>query len=126
MRRHFHEHPEADPAEQVKTLKTVASELDAMGIRNVPVPGGGLFGFIDGPAYGKAVHLRADTDALPIQEDPNNLKGPRVCVSRGGEEGFLNVEKLCGYIQEEGLSVDTCYSTHVYDSFFSPFSFNCS
>lgn len=153
LRRHFHEHPEAGPSEQVETLKTVASELDAMGIRYARVPGGGVFGFIDGTAHGKTVLLRADTDALPIQEDPNNLKGPRTCVSKvpgvmhacghdghiamlltearilkslekqlkgsvilmfeEGEEGFLNVERLCGYIQEEGLSIDTCYSTHV-------------
>jgi amidohydrolase len=153
LRRHFHEFPEAGPAEQVGTLKTIASELDAMGIRSVRVPGGGLIGFIDGPVYGKTVLLRADTDALPIQEDPCNLKGPRVCVSKvpgvmhacghdghiamllteakilkslekqlkgsvilmfeEGEEGFKNVEKLCGYIQDAGLSIDTCYSTHV-------------
>lgn len=153
LRRHFHEHPEAGPAEQVETLKTVASELDAMDIRQVRIPGGGLFGFIDGPAHGKTVLLRADTDALPVLEDSCNLKGPRVCVSKvsgvmhacghdghtamllteakilkslekqlkgsvilmfeEGEEGFCNVEKLCGYIQETGLSIDTCYSTHV-------------
>jgi len=153
LRRHFHEFPEAGPTEQVETLKTIASELDAMGIRHIRVPGGGLFGFIDGPVRGKTVLLRADTDALPVQEDPCNLKGPRKCVSKipgvmhacghdshtamllteakilkslknqlkgsvilmfeEGEEGFCNVEKLCGYIQESGLSIDTCYSTHV-------------
>ena len=82
LRRHFHEHPEAGPAEQSETLNTVSKELRDMGIRTVRVPGGGLFGFLDGLKCGKTVLLRADTDALPIQEDSNNLKGPRVCVSQ--------------------------------------------
>jgi len=29
----------------------------------------------------KTVMLRADVDALPVEEDPENLKGPKVCVS---------------------------------------------
>ena len=66
------------------------------------------------------------TDAKILKSLEKQLKGSVILMFEEGKEGFLNVEKLCGYIQEEGLSVDTCYSTHVYDSFFSPFSFNCS
>ena len=82
LRRHFHENPECGPAEQVKTMAYIEQELDTMGIRYVRVPGGGIFGFLEGAKPGKTVLLRSDIDALPMSEDPNNLVGPKACVSR--------------------------------------------
>lgn len=153
QRRYFHQHPEMGPAEQLQTLASIEAELDAMGIPFVRVPGGGTLGFLNQGAQGKAVLLRSDVDALPIQEDPCNLKGAKTAVSQmpgvmhacghdghiamlltqakllkamedqlsgpvilmfeQGEEGYLNVEPLCLYLQESDIHVDTCYATHV-------------
>lgn len=82
LRRFFHAHPEAGPAEQVETMKAIGRELEALDIPFEQIPGGGLLGFIGDPARGKTVLLRADIDALPIQENPNNLAGPKICVSK--------------------------------------------
>lgn len=81
LRRHFHRYPEVGPQEQVLTMGVIERELDAVGIDHVRVPNGGIFAFIHGGKPGKTVLLRGDMDALPIQEDPCNLKQPRVVVS---------------------------------------------
>lgn len=67
LRRHFHTWPECMPAEQIHTMERIGQELDALRIRHVRVPGGGIFGFIDGGLPGKTLLLRGDIDALPIQ-----------------------------------------------------------
>ena len=89
LRRYFHQHPEVGPAEQVETMAAICRELETLEIPYERVPGGGILGFlwamIEGGKAGagtKTVALRADIDALPIQEDPDNLKGPRVCISQ--------------------------------------------
>lgn len=82
LRRYFHENPECGPAEQEGTMKKIEQELDDMNIRHVRIPNGGVFGFIDGAREGKTVLLRSDIDALPIEENENNLSGKKVCVSK--------------------------------------------
>ena len=82
LRRHFHTWPEMGPEEQVNTMARIMQELDRLEIPYVHVPYGGIIARIDGPADGRTVLLRADMDALPIQEDPQNLAGPRVCISQ--------------------------------------------
>lgn len=82
MRRHFHEYPECGPKEQIETMTAIGKELDKMGIPYTRVPGGGIFGCIEGKSGGKTLLLRADMDALPIQEAECNLKGPKVCISK--------------------------------------------
>ena len=48
------------------------------------MPKGGVIGYIEGTkaGKGKTVLLRADCDALPVQETKDNLAGPRVCCSK--------------------------------------------
>ncbi len=92
LRRHFHENPECGPAEQLKTLEYIEKELDKLDIRHVRIVHGGVLGFIDGKKDGKTILLRSDTDALPIQEDPNNLAGPKFCVSK-----VKGVSHACGH-----------------------------
>lgn len=68
-RRYFHKHPELSN-EEFETTKTLAKELEAMGVE-VQVDtdrGTGLIGVIRGDKTGKAIALRADIDALPVQE----------------------------------------------------------
>lgn len=66
LRRHFHTWPECMPEEQIHTMERIEQELDALGIRHERVPGGGIFGFIDGGKPGKTLLMRADMDGLPI------------------------------------------------------------
>ena len=79
-RRQFHEHPELS-GEEWETLAYIRNELDDMGIEYVEVEDGGIVGLIHGAKPGKTLLLRADVDALPIQENPKNLKGDTVSVS---------------------------------------------
>ena len=68
-RRYFHKHPELSN-EEFETTKTLAKELESMGVE-VHVDrerGTGLIGIIHGAKPGKAIALRADIDALPVQE----------------------------------------------------------
>lgn len=80
QRRYFHAHPEVS-GKEYKTIEKLDEILTAEGIEHVVVPNGGILGFIRGEKAGKTVLLRADVDALPLMESPNNLKGPKVCVS---------------------------------------------
>lgn len=67
-RRHFHEHPELG-LHEVETTKHIMSELQKMGIEVITFPDiTGCIGVIHGKYPGKTVALRADIDALPIQE----------------------------------------------------------
>ncbi|MDP9363396.1 MAG: amidohydrolase [Chloroflexota bacterium] len=71
-RRHFHEHPELG-FQEVETSRFVAERLRALGVEDIRtgIAQTGVTGLIRGtaPGEGKTVLLRADMDALPIQEE---------------------------------------------------------
>jgi len=68
-RRHIHRHPELS-FEEHETSAYVASRLDEMGISyKKGVAGTGILATIEGNEEGKVIALRADMDALPIQEE---------------------------------------------------------
>lgn len=68
-RRYLHRHPELSFKEQ-KTSAYVADVLTKLGIDIiVGVGGNGIIGTIRGQLPGKTVALRADMDALPIQDE---------------------------------------------------------
>lgn len=83
LRRHFHENPELSGKEE-QTLAKVCAELDSMGIDYTVIEKGGVLAKICGQKdNGKAIMLRADVDALPVQETEDNLKpGARTCLSK--------------------------------------------
>ena len=82
MRRYFHENPEL-PTKEFNTVKRVLEELRTMGIECVEVENGGVLGVIRGEEdNGRAVLLRADMDALAVQETDENLKCKRTCKSK--------------------------------------------
>jgi amidohydrolase len=69
VRHHLHAHPELSYQEE-ETSKFIRAKLDAMGISYEVKAGTGVLGTIEGKNPGKRViALRADMDALPIQEE---------------------------------------------------------
>ena len=69
IRRELHQNPELG-LEEHRTNSRVQSILDEMGIEYEDGLGGtGVLGLIPGTGDGRVVALRADMDALPIQDD---------------------------------------------------------
>src|SRR5213596_4129176 len=67
-RREIHRRPELAYKEKA-TAKLVAERLRGLGIEvRTGVGGTGVLGILRGPALGRVVALRADMDALPIEE----------------------------------------------------------
>lgn len=68
LRRTFHRHPELS-MQEVQTAQRIETELDRLGIPHSRVGGTGVLGVIHGSRPGShVIALRADIDALPIQE----------------------------------------------------------
>ncbi len=72
FRRDLHAHPEL-PWEEKRTTQQVANALDALGIGYRLTAPTGIIAEIQGAKPGKTVGLRADMDALPIQELNDSL-----------------------------------------------------
>jgi len=67
IRRKIHSNPELANAERA-TSTLVIRKLEALGIRSTKVAGTGVLGVLKGRGNGKVVALRADMDALPVEE----------------------------------------------------------
>lgn len=91
LRRQFHARPELSSRE-FETRGVILRELRDMGIPCDPVEGTGVIGVIRGGLPGPVRVLRADMDALPIQEDARNLKREKACVS-----AVPGVSHACGH-----------------------------
>ncbi|MDT3995385.1 amidohydrolase [Mammaliicoccus fleurettii] len=69
IRRHLHQNPELSFQEE-NTKKYIADYLENLGIEvKKDVGGNGLLGYIKGGNAGPTIALRADFDALPIQDE---------------------------------------------------------
>ncbi len=68
LRRDIHAHPELGGTE-TRTQGIILRELKSMGIEAQPCADTGVLGLLRGGQPGKTIGLRADIDALPIQED---------------------------------------------------------
>lgn len=67
-RRHIHEHPELSNREH-KTAELVAGHLESLGLEvQTGIAHTGVVGLLRGAQDGPVVALRADMDALPVQE----------------------------------------------------------
>ncbi len=91
MRRYFHENPEVSNKEH-NTMKKILHELENMGINAFEIKKAGVLAKISGERQGKTVLLRADCDALPINENEFNLSRKRECISRA--DGIMHA---CGH-----------------------------
>src|SRR5712692_7780460 len=71
LRRRVHQHPEL-AYHEVKTDRLVANLLRSLGVEvRTGVGGTGVLGVLKGRSPGKVVALRADMDALPVEEMVN-------------------------------------------------------
>lgn len=67
IRRDLHMHPELGHKEE-RTVSLVQGTLESLGIKTKRVAGTGLMGVLEGKGRGRTVALRADMDALPMQD----------------------------------------------------------
>lgn len=79
----LHRHPELS-GQETETLRLIGKEMTSMDISYVEVPQGGILGCITGKGggTGKTVLLRADCDALPMQESTCNARQAKRIVSQ--------------------------------------------
>lgn len=82
LRRDLHRHPELS-GQETRTAGIVAAELERLGLKVIRAPerGNSLLGVLDTGRPGRTLALRADMDALPLQENACNLKGLKAFVS---------------------------------------------
>lgn len=96
-RRFFHENPELSSAEVVTSayLKNEAKKLGYTIEAVMPdkkSKGLGFTAVLDTGRPGKSLAIRTDMDALPINENANNLKNKRKCISK-----IAGVMHACGH-----------------------------
>lgn len=85
LRRHFRTFPELG-REEYETQKKIMAELTAMGLVPRAAAGTGVIAEIKGEQPGKTIAIRADIDALPIQdelEEPYCSQNPGRCHACG-------------------------------------------
>lgn len=87
----LHIHPEVS-GEENRTIEKVTSELEGMGLGCEVIPNGGIISIIEGGFPGKTLVLRADIDALPMQEEDTNLKTEKKVVSK-----YDDAAHTCGH-----------------------------
>ena len=87
MRREFHRSPELS-GKEFHTRERLIEEIEKMGVPYEKLPGTGLIAIIEGGKPGKNKILRADIDALPLQDEldagkVNIVPGPRMAGTVG-------------------------------------------
>ena len=84
IRREFHQHPELS-MQEFRTAQRIEEELDRLGIPHTRVGETGVLGTLRGEKEGgRAVVLRADIDALPIEE-ASGLPYASACLLGGAK-----------------------------------------
>ncbi len=90
-RRWLHEHPELS-GQETQTMDYITRALEEMGLGIHVIPNGGVIGTLNEKTEGPCVLLRADVDALPVTESPENLAQTRRVISKN-----LGVMHACGH-----------------------------
>lgn len=71
LRRHFHKHPEVS-LKEYETIQRIREELDTIGLPYINVGETGVLATLNGrKGSGKTILLRADIDALPLEDKTN-------------------------------------------------------
>ena len=80
LRREIHRYAELG-GQETRTAALVKQFAQALDLPVVTMEGTGLVVILDTGMPGRHLALRADMDALPIVESPNNTAGPKACIS---------------------------------------------
>lgn len=106
LRRAFHKEPELGGRE-FQTAARIEQELDQLGIEHFRVAATNVVGVIYGAAKGKTVALRADMDALPVQEE-NDIEYRscrdgvmHACGHDGHTAALLSAAKILAQMKDE-------------------------
>jgi amidohydrolase len=91
IRAYLHENPELS-GKEFNTAAYIKDELARLGLPVFPVDGTGFYAVIDTDRPGKTIALRTDIDALPIDENPVNLKQKKRHISQ-----TPGVSHACGH-----------------------------
>lgn len=120
IRRWMHENPEVSNQE-FKTSQMIVQEIEKLGLPYRLVSPTGVLAELKGGRPGKTVALRADMDALPVEEAPENLAGARLCCSKNpgvmhacGHDAHISMligamRALCGMQEELCGNVLFCF-----------------
>lgn len=115
FRRELHENPEL-PGQEIRTSRRIAEELEKLGIPYVVDEKRNVIGKLVGAHPGKKIAIRADFDALPVQEEtglPYASRTPGVshaCGHDGHAASLLGIAKiLMGLRQELCGTVYLCF-----------------
>lgn len=106
MRRHFRMHPELG-GEEVATQKKIIAELEVLGLQPRAAAGTGVIVEVQGPLPGKTVAIRADIDALPVQDEiaqPYRSQNEGLCHACGHDGHMamlLGLVKIFTALSEE-------------------------
>ncbi|GMA97541.1 amidohydrolase [Pelosinus sp. IPA-1] len=85
LRRHFHTYPELS-AKEFNTQQKIMDELFALGLVPRKIAGTGVIADLKGALPGKTVAIRADIDALELEDEcgkPYQSQNPGVCHACG-------------------------------------------
>lgn len=106
IRRELHQHPELGTFEH-ETHARICALLDKWGIEHRDIADTGILGIIPGGKPGNVVGIRADIDALPLQEDKSRSYCSRndgvmhACGHDVHTTILLGVAKLCKEMQAD-------------------------
>lgn len=85
MRRYFHMYPELS-GQEFNTQRKITAELERLGLEPRPAADTGVIADIKGGADGPVIAIRADMDALPVQDEidqPYRSQNHGVCHACG-------------------------------------------
>jgi amidohydrolase len=93
LRRHFHQYPELS-FKEFNSQKKIIEILNSFGIENKKIAATGVVGIIRGAEKGKTIAIRADMDALKIQEERTSLNEQYISLNEGimhacGHDGHM-------------------------------------
>lgn len=102
IRNYLHENPELSEKE-IETSKYLKEKARKIGLLVENVPNStGFTALLDTGRPGKTLGIRTDIDALPINEDPENLKGKKKVISKKA-----NIMHACGHDVHMSIALTT-------------------
>lgn len=109
VRRHLHTYPELSELEY-ETSKYLKNELSKFNLEIIEGNNTGFYAILDSKREGSTIGIRADIDALPVEENKSNLKGLRTLISKNkgimhacGHDGHMATVLTCAKILSENI-----------------------